>query len=230
VLNFYISISGLDGSGKSTLIRELTRKFESQGKPVRVIAVRLGFTPLVHGLRRLVSGRDGNQTASGQRSVAAVAPSRRKGLILEIYRLVSLLDLLLLAVWIACLRIAGVNLLMDRCFWDSANIYQDKYGKPEGLSLGLMQLSSMIAGKLDAAFFLYVPPEESHRRVLSRNQGVEQEPLELLQRRARLYQENRVPELIEVDALQSPEAVLAEVWGKIEEILDKKKKGRGVTD
>ena len=123
-----------------------------------------------------------------------------------------------------------MNLLTDQCFWDCENIYQDKYGEPEGFSLGLMRLASVIAGKLDAAFFLYVPPEESHRRVLSRNQGVEQEPLELLQRRARLYQENRVPEMIEVNALQSPEGVLAEVWEKIEVILDKKKKARGFTD
>lgn len=216
-MGWLIAISGLDGAGKSTLIESLTERIEASGQRVKFVRIRLGYTPLLERLKLSTGVIDSNPSAP------ASSPKRKKSLlkklVINTYRLWSILDLIWLFVWIHLLKAAGKQVITDRYYWDNRIIYAEKYGQPGALAAALWAIAKLAAGKPDAAFMLLIPGEESYRRVLSRNDGAAEEDPQVLERRARLYAELDQPDLVVIDALQPPEQVFQLVWSQLGNVV-----------
>lgn len=212
-----ISVSGLDGAGKSTLIDTITERIETAGARTAFVRIRLGFTPLLEGLKKLLHREekvfDAGTEDGGERKAA------KKNTVWKIYRLASMLDLLLLFLRIRMLRMLGKRVITDRFDWDNRIIFQEKYGDPDRFMELLWRIVRKTAGKPDAAFLLMIPPDESFRRVVARNQGVVEESPETLARRARLYSGLEQSGLVRIDAMQTPEAVFQIAWGHLEDLM-----------
>jgi thymidylate kinase len=130
-----------------------------------------------------------------------------------------MLDLILLFSRIRFLRLFGHRVITDRFHWDNRIIYQEKYGDPGWLIQRLWKITRAIAGKPYVSFLLMIPPEESFRRVVARNQGVVEESMETLERRARLYASMVKDNLIVIDAMQPPESVFSQAWSHLESLI-----------
>lgn len=157
-----ISLSGLDGSGKSTQIAAIARLLTEQGVAVRHSEVHgLSLYACVgRGLRR-VSPNTAERLLTKQYALQGQG-SERKRLLGLVRRLGLWCDLFLFMVavyWPAKLAGASVT-LCDRYIWDSA--VQLRYLNLCGESF-FEKFVSLVPGP-DVAFFLDVEASEAHSR------------------------------------------------------------------
>ena len=221
-MGWIVSVSGSDGSGKTTLIERLKERVESNGKPVHFIRLRLGFTPVITWLKTIAGVNESNLSVSDdpQSEYSQSKKPAWKKIVTNGYRLFSLLDLSLSFFWIAVLRSLGKDIITERYFWDNQVLYQDKFGKPDGVAKVLWGILRRAARVPDAAFYLHLPPEESYRRVMERNQGREEESLEILARRSQMYENLPRSEWVMIDAMEPPDRVVEQVYAELEKRIN----------
>lgn len=208
-----ISISGLDGAGKSTLINLLQEKMDSLSKPAKEIKARLGFTPRMEMLRsKFFPNRSIPSSGKSERSENQPFKAILKS---EIYQIISILDLILTFIQIRIDKMRGKRLLVDRYYWDNWIIYLEKFGKPNIFILLLWKIIKFVAGNPTFSFMLTLPPEETYQRINARNLVEQHQSIETLRHRAKLYQSLDIKNLIMVDATKSREEIFAEVWSYI---------------
>jgi thymidylate kinase len=126
------------------------------------------------------------------------------------------MELILLLIWISILRFFSRRIITDRYLWDNQIIYWNKYGQPVGLMKILWGIAKSVSPVPDVTFFLNIPPEESYRRILVRNEGKEEEKLQILKLRAQMYDDLDQPGIIKINAMRSPEKVVDLVCRELE--------------
>ena len=189
-----ITIEGVDGAGKTTLVSGLAAALEDQGRPVLVLR-EPGGVELSERLRALV--KDPALTV-GARAEALIYAAARAQLVEE--RLRPLLE-------------AGAWVLLDR-FVDSSLAYQ---GAARGLGVdAVRELNAFGTGGLqpDRTLLLRADPAVALARVGGRGDGadrIERERESFWRACARAYDELAAAEprrWIVLDATQPPERVL----------------------
>lgn len=202
----FISIEGLDGSGKTTLIGGLAAALQAEGHEV-VVTRNPGGTPLGLAIRKLLLESEG-----------PMAPMAE----LLLY-LADRADHLENVIMPALSR--GAVVICDR-YHDSTLAYQ---GAGRGLDEAtIRQLNTAATGGRapDVTLLLDAEPEALFTRLAGRGgvpDRLEREPLAFKQRvRAGfLRQAQAAPERVQIlDALQPPDAVLAQALARVQAVLE----------
>ena len=201
-----ITVEGLDGAGKTTLVAGLTRELAARGRELLVLR-EPGGVELSERIRELV--KDPALTI-GDRAEALIYAAARAQLVQE--RLRPLLD-------------AGETVLLDR-FVDSSLAYQ---GAGRGLGVDAVRaLNAFGTGGLepDRTLLLRLEPGEAAARIGGRGEGedrIEREREAFWEACARAYDELAAAEprrWIVLDATLPAPAVLAEAVAQLAPLLD----------
>jgi dTMP kinase len=197
-----ITVEGIDGAGKTTLVAGLADALRARGVPLDVLR-EPGGVELSERLRDLVKS---SELPIGDRAEALIYAAARAQLVEE--RLRPLLE-------------AGRWVLLDR-FVDSSLAYQ---GGGRGLGVdAVRELNRFGTGGLEpgVTLLLRLDPEAGLARVGTRLEGfdrLERERLEFWERVAGAYDELAAaePDRVRViDASQPPERVLADALRQLE--------------
>jgi dTMP kinase len=199
-----ITVEGLDGAGKTTLVAGLTRELAARGRELLVLR-EPGGVELSERIRVLVKDPE---LAVDPRAEALLYAAARAQLVAE--QLVPLLE-------------SGQWVLLDR-FVDSSLAYQ---GAGRGLGVGAIRsLNELATGGLrpDRTLLLRIDPAEGRARIGGRDPDrLERQPPEFFEAVAAAYDELAAadPERIAViDAAQPPERVLADSLAAIGDVGD----------
>jgi dTMP kinase len=199
-----ITVEGLDGAGKTTLVAGLTRELAAQGRELLVLR-EPGGVELSERIRELVKDPE---LAVDARAEALLYAAARAQLVAE--QLVPLLE-------------SGEWVLLDR-FVDSSLAYQ---GAGRGLGVeAIRSLNELATGGLrpDRTLLLRIDPAEGRARIGGRDPDrLEREPPEFFEAVAGAYDELAAadPDRIAViDAAQPPERVLADALAAIGDVGD----------
>ena len=199
-----ITVEGLDGAGKTTLVAGLTRELAARGRELLVLR-EPGGVELSERIRVLVKDPE---LSVDPRAEALLYAAARAQLVAE--QLVPLLE-------------SGQWVLLDR-FVDSSLAYQ---GAGRGLGIeAIRSLNELATGGLrpDRTLLLRIDPAEGRARIGGRDPDrLEREPPEFFEAVAGAYDELAVadPDRIAViDAAQPPERVLAGALAAIGDVGD----------
>jgi dTMP kinase len=199
-----ITVEGLDGAGKTTLVAGLTRELAARGRELLVLR-EPGGVELSERIRVLVKDPE---LSVDPRAEALLYAAARAQLVAE--QLVPLLE-------------SGQWVLLDR-FVDSSLAYQGA-GRELGID-AIRALNELATGGLrpDRTLLLRIDPVAGRARIGDRRPDrLEQEPEAFFQRVADAYDELAAaePERFAIlDATQPPERVLAEALAAIGEVGD----------
>jgi dTMP kinase len=202
-----ITIEGLDGAGKTTLVAGLSTALHERGRPVCVMR-EPGGVELSERIRDLV--KDPSMAISPRAEALLFAAARAQ----------------LVAEQLQPLLAAGHWVLLDR-FVDSSLAYQGA-----GRALGVPEIRALNAfatGGLtpDRTLLLRIAPEAGLARVAGRPEDadrLEREAMSFLHAVAGAYDElaEAEPDRIAViDATQEPDAVLAGAFAAVEPLLSR---------
>ena len=199
-----ITVEGLDGAGKTTLVAGLTRELAARGRELLVLR-EPGGVELSERIRVLVKDPE---LSVDPRAEALLYAAARAQLVSE--QLVPLLE-------------SGQWVLLDR-FVDSSLAYQ---GAGRGLGVeAIRSLNELATGGLrpDRTLLLRIDPAEGRARIGGRDPDrLEREPPEFFEAVAGAYDELAAadPDRIAViDAAQPPERVLADALAAIGDVGD----------
>lgn len=204
--SLFISFEGIDGCGKSTQVKMLMNRFESDG--IDSLLVREpGGTQISEEIREvLLKNRNENMA---ERTEALLMTASRAQLTHDV--IIPSLD-------------SGLIVIADR-FKDSTLAYQ---GGGRGLDINyLLQLNDFATFELDPdiTFFIDVTTDEGHRRLNSKNpdriegagkifqEKVREQYLKL----ARIYSDR----FIVLDGKKTPEEIHQIIWLEINNIQEK---------
>jgi dTMP kinase len=199
-----ITVEGLDGAGKTTLVAGLTRELAARGRELLVLR-EPGGVELSERIRLLVKDPE---LAVDARAEALLYAAARAQLVAE--QLVPLLE-------------SGQWVLLDR-FVDSSLAYQ---GAGRGLGVErIRQLNELATGGLspDRTLLLRIDPAVGRARIAERDPDrLEQAGEDFFARVAAAYDELAAAEpdrIAVIDADRPPEQVLADALAAIEPLLD----------
>ena len=199
-----ITVEGLDGAGKTTLVAGLTRELAARGRELLVLR-EPGGVELSERIRELVKDPE---LAVDPRAEALLYAAARAQLVAE--QLVPLLE-------------SGQWVLLDR-FVDSSLAYQ---GAGRGLGVeAIRSLNELATGGLrpDRTLLLRIDPAVGRARIGGRDPDrLEREPPEFFEAVAGAYDELAAAEpdrIAVIDAAQPPERVLADALAAIGDVGD----------
>jgi dTMP kinase len=198
-----ITVEGLDGAGKTTLVAGLTRELAARGRELLVLR-EPGGVELSERIRLLVKDPE---LAVDARAEALLYAAARAQLVAE--QLVPLLE-------------SGEWVLLDR-FVDSSLAYQ---GAGRGLGIErIRQLNELATGGLtpDRTLLLRIDPAIGRARIAGRDPDrLERAGEEFFAAVARAYDELAAAEpdrIAVIEADRPPERVLADALAAIESLL-----------
>lgn len=192
-----ITLSGVDGSGKSTQLGLLQKKLESQGKKVAY------FHAVEFSLANTFSKK---KLTTGDAPEKAQVKASFIGILLR--KLVLPIDLLRFHLHIQKLYKQGFDyLLSDRYFYDT--LINIEYLAKKRTSVPAVVFCLLI--KPDTAFYIDLPPEVITTRERAPEQG-----LEYLQDKAKLFKNKVAPwDLTIIDGNRDQESVFQDILNKI---------------
>jgi dTMP kinase len=199
-----ITVEGLDGAGKTTLVAGLTRELAARGRELLVLR-EPGGVELSERIRELVKDPE---LSVDPRAEALLYAAARAQLVAE--QLVPLLE-------------SGQWVLLDR-FVDSSLAYQ---GAGRGLGIeAIRSLNELATAGLrpDRTLLLRIDPAVGRERIGGRDPDrLEREPAEFFEVVAGAYDELAAAEpdrIAVIDAAQPPERVLADALAAIGDVGD----------
>jgi dTMP kinase len=199
-----ITIEGLDGAGKTTLVAGLTRELAARGRELMVLR-EPGGVELSERIRVLVKDPE---LAIDARAEALLYAAARAQLVAE--QLVPLLE-------------SGQWVLLDR-FVDSSLAYQ---GAGRGLGVeAIRSLNELATGGLrpDRTLLLRIDPAAGRARIGDRDPDrLEREPPAFFEAVAAAYDELAAAEpdrIAVIDADQPPDRVLADALAAVDDVSD----------
>jgi thymidylate kinase len=183
-----IVFSGLDGAGKSTQIRLLMERLESDGcRPVCLWTrggYTSGFNALKSALRRLSRGRALPESGHTRRRARAFkSPATRRA-----WLRLALLDLIrVYAVQVRLWLWRGRTIICDRYLWDTLVDFRLNFPLETVEESFLWRALARLTPRPDAAFLMLVPVEESVRRSDIKGEPF-RDPVEVLEERLSRYE------------------------------------------
>lgn len=164
------AFSGIDGAGKTTQIEMLIERLRREGRPVRRIWARGGYTPLFEFAKGLLRRTSSRALPKPGRSKARTQQFRRP-LIRKVWLLISIFDLFLYyGVYVRWLRLTGRIVVSDRWVMDTELDFELNFAEehvPRWLSWRL--LKAFMPRPAEHFVFL-IPVEESLRRSEEKNE------------------------------------------------------------
>ncbi|HXG41157.1 MAG TPA: nucleotidyltransferase family protein [Dehalococcoidia bacterium] len=154
-----VSLSGLDGAGKSTVAKALHSALRISGVRARVVWTRCGCSPAYRALsgvaRRLLDDDGG-----GEGHPPSTVPP-----LPALWAAANALDVLVSLAWHAWLpRLLGKVVVCDRYTYDAAAEILSRLGGGGPLATLALRLLLALAPRPDHAFLLDVPPEVASAR------------------------------------------------------------------
>ncbi len=206
--NFFISIEGTDGSGKSTQIQKIQEYLQAKNHPIRLTR-EPGGTDIAEEIRELLLHPDHKEMAPKTEMLLYAAARAQH---------VEELILPTLA--------SGVSVLTDR-FVDSSIAYQ-AYGRELGEMVTIVNEIATGGKTPDMTFFLDLPPHLG----IARKQKEENHVMDRLELEAETFHKRvydgfvalcmENPDRVRrIDASQSKEAVFAEIQKGLDELLER---------
>jgi len=206
-----VTVSGPDGSGKSTVVDLLERHFETLGEKPVVLWARLGYTPgfeRLKALARRLLGKKIPQQGETERREQVM----RQGAVQGLWLAVAVLDLLITyGIRARLLTLQGKTVICDRYMWD-ALIDRQMYYPDSDWADTLARTGLRLTGRSpDLSFLLLVPFEVALLRSERKNEPFPDTP-ELREARHRAYERLASQEALRVlDATQKPDALVSEI-------------------
>ena len=205
----FITIEGTEGSGKTTVAKELAKLLTSNGYEV-VHTREPGGTPISESIRNVILDKN-NTSMDGRTEALLYAASRRQHLVEKIWPALK----------------EGKIVLCDR-FLDSSLAYQGYargLGYDEVLNINLFATENTYP---DLTLFFVIEPEAGLQRIAkNKNREVNRLDLEKLPFRQKVYDafielSKKFPErYVTIDASQSLEDVIKDAYNAILERLGK---------
>ena len=205
----FITIEGTEGSGKTTVAKELAKLLTSNGYEV-VHTREPGGTPISESIRNVILDKN-NTSMDGRTEALLYAASRRQHLVEKIWPALK----------------EGKIVLCDR-FLDSSLAYQGYargLGYDEVLNINLFAIENTYP---DLTLFFVIEPESGLQRIAkNKNREVNRLDLEKLPFHQKVYDafielSKKFPErYVTIDASQSLEKVIEDAYNAILERLGK---------
>ena len=205
----FITIEGTEGSGKTTLAKELAKLLTANGYEV-VHTREPGGTPISESIRNVILDKN-NTSMDGRTEALLYAASRRQHLVEKIWPALK----------------EGKIVLCDR-FLDSSLAYQGYargLGYDEVLNINLFATENTYP---DLTLFFVIEPEAGLQRIAkNKNREVNRLDLEKLPFHQKVYDafielSKKFPErYVTIDASQSLEKVIKDAYNAIQERLGK---------
>ena len=205
----FITIEGTEGSGKTTVAKELAKLLTANGYEV-VHTREPGGTPISESIRNVILDKN-NTSMDGRTEALLYAASRRQHLVEKIWPALK----------------EGKIVLCDR-FLDSSLAYQGYargLGYDEVLNINLFATENTYP---DLTLFFVIEPEAGLQRIAkNKNREVNRLDLEKLPFHQKVYYafielSKKFPErYVTIDASQSLEKVIKDAYNAIQERLGK---------
>ena len=205
----FITIEGTEGSGKTTVAKELAKLLTTNGYEV-VHTREPGGTPISESIRNVILDKN-NTSMDGRTEALLYAASRRQHLVEKIWPALK----------------EGKIVLCDR-FLDSSLAYQGYargLGYDEVLNINLFATENTYP---DLTLFFVIEPEAGLQRIAkNKNREVNRLDLEKLPFHQKVYDafielSKKFPErYVTIDASQSLENVIKDAYNAIQERLGK---------
>jgi thymidylate kinase len=163
-----ISFSGLDGSGKSTQIEELIKRLEADGRKVKFVWARGGYTPgfefIKKNIRRILGKQLPPPGNSNMREKKLRLP-----LIQRIWLLVAIMDLALLwGLYVRILSSLGTIVICDRYLNDTLLDFRRNFPTSNIEDRIFWKLLTGLTPVPKYSFLFWVPVETSIKRSLAK--------------------------------------------------------------
>ncbi|MDB4110569.1 hypothetical protein N9564_01925 [Amylibacter sp.] len=159
-----VSISGLDGAGKSTQIEMLCKRLIEDGVVTKIIWARGGYTPFFESLKKIVR-------LIGRNKVAPPGPSLKrkeqlaKPLVQKVWLIIAIFDLFLIwGVYARFLNLLGVAVIFDRYIDDTLLDFRRNFPKSDIENTVYWSFLRSTVPKPDSAFLLWIPVHVSEER------------------------------------------------------------------
>ncbi|MEZ4223830.1 MAG: hypothetical protein R3B13_22970 [Polyangiaceae bacterium] len=215
-----ISVSGVDGSGKSTQIDRLARALRARGRSPRVFWHRPGYSAELDALRSLVRRVRPNSlptAAAPERRAKAFANPRTQ----LVWFCAAVADMALqygikVRVW----RLFGQDVICDRYLSDAQVDLRLRFPAVADRFGSAFSLLSLACPRPDLAVLLLVPDTVADARLSQKNEPFPDD-LEVRAARRRSYESlGATGEFVVVDASEDIERVTARIVAAAEQAVD----------
>lgn len=210
-----VSVSGIDGGGKSTQIELLMRALSAGGFNPRYLWARGGYTPLFNRLKsflRTAAPKKGLVPASGhslKRDQMFTRPIVRK-----LWITMAILDLAALyGVKVRWWVLRGRTIVCDRYLWDTLIDFELNFPGENVRGWLLWRALQFIAPLPEVQLLIMIPVTESLRRSDLKGEPFRDSRAVLEKRYARYLQLSERPGIRVIDGLRPREAVANEIAG-----------------
>lgn len=210
-----ITLSGIDGAGKSTQLEFLKDYFRRQNASIVYLWSRGGYTTLLNIVKDVC-----RRIAGKKLPVSGVSDKReqilRKGWTQRLWLSVAILDLMrVYGIQVRWWLLRGRSVLCDRYLWDTLIDFKIAFPNVQVEKWFLWKMLVRLTPSPDAAYLLMIPIEESERRCQMKYEPFPDTPGRRAQRYV-LYQElSKLGHWHIVDASQSVDDVFAGVVAEV---------------
>ena len=165
-----IALSGMDGAGKSTQIKLLSRKFRSIGKRHSIIWARGGYTPIFEALKKAMRVMAGSKLAMQGHSETRTK-QLSKVWVQKLWISIAIMDLIFLwGAYTRILRLFGHVVILDRYINDTLLDFRRNFPSSQFEDGILWKFLVFSAPKPSVQFVITIPVEKSIERSKLKNE------------------------------------------------------------
>lgn len=208
-----LTLSGIDGAGKSTQINHLIQRLCESQRTIVFLWSRGGYTSWFDFLKTFI-----RKALGGAVPVSGHSEERERilghGMISRVWLSLAILDLMrLYGVVVRWHCLMGRVVLCDRYLWDTLIDFKINFPAINVESWFIWHLLERLCPVADLAFFLYIPLQVSEDRSLKKGDPFP-EPIEKRAKRHDLYMEigKTLTKWDVIDGLKSVKEVSSQIW------------------